>query len=99
MIDLVEEGFDLAVSLVSGALSGCPAPGAHGMAPSIWKYPAPQARLTSLAITVRYLSNIPAPDEWHFEDPAGNYSRGHRQPDQHILKNLHAAAVAGVGLC
>jgi len=49
---------------------------------------------------LRHASNIPAPDEWPFEDPAGNLSvaRVTASLITTSIETMNAAAAAGVGL-
>jgi DNA-binding transcriptional LysR family regulator len=108
MIDLVEEGFDLAVSPLPapdatlvrrrlGALSRM----VYGSPLYLQRHPAPQCPADLAGHNCfRHLSNIPAPDEWHFEDPAGNpiVARVTGSLVSTSTETLHAAAAAGVGL-
>jgi DNA-binding transcriptional LysR family regulator len=108
MIDLIQGGFDLAVSPHS-------APGAtlvrrrigpltrmvYGSPLYLQKHPAPQ-RPADLAghNCLRHSSNIPAPDEWPFEDSAGNpvIARVTGNLITTSIETMLAAAAAGVGL-
>src|SRR5882757_1185855 len=80
MIDLVQEGFDLAVSphpasdatLVRRRLGPCSRM-VYASPLYLEKHPAPQHPADLAGHNcLRHSSNIPAPDEWPFEDRAGN---------------------------
>src|SRR5258708_20837183 len=108
MIDLIQGGFDLAVSPHSapdatlvrrriGPLTRM----VYGSPLYLQKHPAPQ-RPADLAghNCLRHSSNIPAPDEWPFEDPAGNpaIARVTGSLVTTSIETMLAAAAAGVGL-
>jgi DNA-binding transcriptional LysR family regulator len=108
MIDLVQEAFDLAISphpapdatLVRRRLGPltrmvCASPA------YLQKHPAPQCPADLAGHNcLRHLSNIPATDEWHFQDLAGNpvVARVTGSLITTSIENMHAAAAAGVGL-
>ena len=108
MIDLVQEGFDLAVSphpapdttLVRrrlGALSRL----VYGSPSYLQQHPAPRSPADLAGHNcLRHASNVPAPDEWLFEDPAGNpiAARVTGSLITTSTETLNAAAAAGVGL-
>ena len=108
MIDLIQGGFDLAVSPHSatdatlvrrrlGPLSRM----VYGSPLYLEKHPAPQ-RPADLDghNCLRHSSNMPAPGEWLFEDPAGNrvIARVTGNLITTSIETMLAAAAAGVGL-
>jgi DNA-binding transcriptional LysR family regulator len=108
MIDLVQEGFDLAVSplpahdvtLVRRRL-GTVSRMVYGSPLYLQNHPAPQSPADLAGHNcLRHASNIPAPDEWHFEDPSGNpvIARVTGSLVTTSIETLNAAAAAGVGL-
>jgi DNA-binding transcriptional LysR family regulator len=108
MIDLVQEGFDLAVSPLPahdatlvrrrlGTLSRM----VYGSPLYLQNHPPPQSPADLAGHNcLRHASNIPAPDEWHFEDPDGNpvIARVTGSLVTTSIETLNAAAAAGVGL-
>ncbi len=108
MIDLVQEGFDLAVSplpaqdatLVRRRLATL-SRRVYGSPRYLQKHPALQAPADLAGHNcLRHSSNIPAQDEWHFEDPAGNpaIARVTGSLVTTSIETMLAAAAAGVGL-
>ena len=109
MIDLIQEGFDLAVSplpasdatLVRRRL-GLLGRMVYGSPLYLQKHPAPQSPADLAGHNcLRHLSNPPSPDEWHFADPAGNpvVARVSGSLITNSTETMRAAAAAGVGLC
>ncbi|HEY1929248.1 MAG TPA: LysR family transcriptional regulator [Caulobacteraceae bacterium] len=108
MVDLVQERFDLAITpheatdaiLVRrhiGRLSriACASPR------YLEKHPAPRTPADLAGHNcLRHVSNIPAQDEWRFEDPAGELvmARVSGSLITTSVETLYAAAEAGVGL-
>ena len=69
--------------------------------PYLQKHPAPQCPADLAGHNcLRHSSNIPAPDEWPFEDPAGNpvIARVTGNLITTSIETMLAAAAAGVGL-
>jgi DNA-binding transcriptional LysR family regulator len=108
MIDLIQEGFDLAVSplpasdatLVRRRL-GLLGRMVYGSPLYFQKHPTPQSPADLAGNNcLRHLSNPPSPDEWHFEDPAGNpvVARVSGSLITTSIEAMRAAAAAGVGL-
>jgi len=108
MIDLVQEGFDLAVNplpaldttLVKRRL-GTLTLMVYGSPLYLQKHPAPRSP-GELADhnCIRHPSNPPSQDEWHFLDPAGNpvVARISGSLITTSTNTMWAAATAGVGL-
>ncbi len=108
MIDLVQDGFDLAVSplpaqdatLVRRRL-GIVSRRVYGSPLYLQRHPAPQSPADLAGHNcLRHASNFPAPDEWHFEDQAGNpaVARVTGSLISTSTETINAAAAAGVGL-
>jgi DNA-binding transcriptional LysR family regulator len=107
MIDLVQEGFDLAVSphpasdatLVRRRL-GPLGRMVYGSPLYLQKHLTPQSPADLAGHNcLRHLSNIPAPDEWHFKDPDGNpvVARVTGSLMTTSIETMNAAAAASVG--
>jgi DNA-binding transcriptional LysR family regulator len=107
MIDLVQEGFDLAISalpppdstlmrrhLATGSLVLCGAPA------YLEKHPAPQHPADLAAHNCLRYPYAPLPSEWHFTDSRGNplVARVSGPLITTSLETMRAAAVAGIGL-
>ena len=108
MIDLVQEGFDLAVSplpapdatLIRRRL-GTLRPIVYGSPLYLQRHPAPQCPADLAGHNcLRHPSNPPSMDEWHFQDPAGNpvVARVTGSLITTSVETMWAAAAAGVGL-
>ena len=80
MIDLVQEAFDLAISFIPPPDAtlvrrrlGILNPIVCGSPAYLQKHPAPQSPVDLVGHNcVRYPYTSTSPDEWHFQDPAGN---------------------------
>jgi len=108
MIDLIQGGFDLAVSPHSapdatvvrrrlGPLTRM----VYGSPLYLQKHPAPQCPADLAGHNcLRHSSNIPAPEQWPFDDPAGNpvIARVTGNLITTSIETMLAAAAAGVGL-
>jgi DNA-binding transcriptional LysR family regulator len=108
MIDLVQEGFDLAVSPLPTSDAtlvrrrvGAVSRRVYGSPLYLEKHPPPQSPADLAGHNcLLHASNVPVADEWHFEDPAGNLviARVTGSLITTSIETMLGAAAAGAGL-